>query len=338
VADERKKVLVAVRFEEKLLHDIRKVDPKLEVEVLDAEGAKVYWQAGRDTSEAANADLASLLADVEILYGFVGSTEQAQALLASAPKLRWFQASSAGVDELIGAGFTERGITVTTASGVHSTPIGEFALHLMLMFAKHAAASFRAQQEKRWYRFMGDELRDATVGVVGLGHIGREVARLAKAFGCRVIAVDRAQADVEGVDETMPLQDLGRFLGESDYVVLAVPLSNETRHMIGKPELQAMKRSGVLINICRGSVVDEAGLVHALREGWIAGAGLDVFEQEPLPPESPLWEMENVIISGHSSGANAHYYERAVPIFCENLRRYLKGGPLLNLVEPDRGY
>jgi phosphoglycerate dehydrogenase-like enzyme len=250
------------------------------------------------------------------------------------PRLRWFQSTSAGVDELIDAGYGERGVAVTTSSGVHATPIGEFALHFMLMFAKQAARSLRSQQAKRWERFTPAELKDATVGIVGLGHIGSEVARLAKGFGCRVLAFDRLRSDAGPAE----LVDLPKLLAESDYVVLSVPLSIETRHLIGEAELRAMKPSAVLINICRGLVVDEAALIRALKEGWIAGAGLDVFEREPLPPESELWGLENVIITPHVSGANVHYFDRAVPIFCENLRRYLDGRPLLNAIDPARGY
>ena len=333
------KVLLSVDLAPKLLDDIRSVDPRLEISVLDRETIPLFW--GRSAAEGdttAQHRFASLMTETEVLYGLILSTAQARGVLAAAPKLRWFQSTSAGVDELIDAGFGERGVVVTTSSGVHATPIGEFALHLMLMFAKQAARSLRAQQEKHWERFTPTELKDATVGVVGLGNIGSEVARLAKGFGCRVLAVDRLRADAGPADEQIRPADLPRLLAESDYVVLSVPLSNETRRMIGEAELRAMKPTAVLINVCRGAVVDETALTQALREGWIAGAGLDVFEQEPLPPESELWGMENVIISAHITGGTAHYFERAVPIFCENLRRYLDGRPLLNAIDPERGY
>ena len=332
------KVLLAVGLDPKLLEDVRNVDPRLEISVLDRETIPLFW--GRPPAEddtATQERFASLMAGAEVLYGLIVSTEQARGILATAPNLRWFQSTSAGVDELIDAGFSERGVAVTTSSGVHATPIAEYALHLMLMFAKQAARSLKAQQERRWDRFTPAELKDATVGVVGLGQIGSEVARLAKGFGCRVLAVDR-RGDAGAADELLPPSDLQRLLAESDYVVLSVPLSNETRRMIGEAELRAMRPSAVLINVCRGAVVDEEALVRALKEGRIAGAGLDVFEREPLPPESELWGMENVIISPHVSGANIHYFERAAPIFCENLRRYLDGRPLLNLILPERGY
>jgi len=333
------KVLISQEFAANLLDDIRNVDARLEVKVLDREMVPLFF--GRPPAEGETSlpeRFASLMAEAEVLYGLMVSTEQARKVLAAMPALRWFQSTSAGVDELIGADYDERHIVVTTSSGVHATPIAEFALHLMLMFAKQAARSLKAQQEKRWDRFTPTELRDCTIGIVGLGHIGSEVARLVKGFGCRLLAVDRAASAADLVDKLFPPSQLTQMLGESDFAVLSVPLSNETHHLIGEGELRAMKPTAVLINVCRGAVVDEAALVRALKEGWIAGAGLDVFEREPLPPEGELWGLENVIISPHVSGANVHYFERAVPIFCGNLRRYLDGRALVNAIDPERGY
>jgi phosphoglycerate dehydrogenase-like enzyme len=175
-----------------------------------------------------------------------------------------------------------------------------------------------------------------------MGRIGTEVARLVQAFGCRVLAirgsaVGRRQGEPPA-DELLSPYDLPYLLSESDYVVLAVPLTERTRHLIGEEELRAMKPAAVLINISRGAVIDEAALVRALKEGWIGGAALDVFEREPLSDESELWGMENVIVSPHVSGATELYFQRAVPIFCENLRRYLDSRPLLNVIDPQRGY
>ncbi len=334
----RIKVLLAVDLAPKLLNDVRSVDQRLDVSVLEGNMMPLFLGQRAEEGSPVQQRFAALVAAAEVLYGFMVSTEQAHRTLAAAPNLRWFQSTSAGVDELIGAGFGERSVAITTSSGVHATPIAEFVLHLMLMFAKEARKSLKAQSQKRWRRFTPSELKDATVGVVGLGHIGSEIARLAKSFGCRVLAVDRTREEASVVDELLTLADLPRLLAASDFVILSLPLSTETRHLIGEAELRAMKRSAVLINICRGAVIDEAALVRALREGWIAGAGLDVFEREPLPPESELWGMENVIISAHVSGGTEHYFERAVPIFCENLRRYLDGRPLLNLIDPERGF
>jgi len=209
------------------------------------------------------------------------------------------------------------------------------------MFCKGANKFVRAQARREWVRYMPQELFGKTVGVVGLGHIGSEVARLAKAFGCHVIATRRSANERtldDLVDELLPPADLPKLLGESDFVVLSVPLTQETRHLIGEAELRAMRPSAVLINIARGAVIDEGALVRALKESWIGGAGLDVFEREPLPAESELWDMENVILSPHLSGGTEIYNERAVGIFCENLRRYLASERLMNLADPKRGY
>ena len=258
-----------------------------------------------------------------------------------APNLKWIQLTSAGADRLLNSGFIEGGVTVTTVSGLHATPIGEFVLAAILMFAKGAPQTMRAQLKREWTRFAPRELSGKTVGVVGLGHIGAEVGRLAKAFGCRVIATKRSATEEHRglyADEIMPASELHRLLGESDFVVLSMPLTPETRGMIGEAELRAMKPSAVLVNIARGPVTVEADLIRALREGWIAGAALDVFDKEPLPADSPLWDMENVILTPHISGGTEIYNQRAVTIFADNLRRYLAGEPLQNVVDPARGY
>jgi phosphoglycerate dehydrogenase-like enzyme len=175
-----------------------------------------------------------------------------------------------------------------------------------------------------------------------MGAIGSRVAELAHAFGMRVLAirrsVDARQPGEGAVSELLPPSELGHLLEQSDYVVLAVPLTPESTKMIGEAELRAMKPSGVLINIARGSVIDEPVLIRALKERWIAGAALDVFEREPLPSESELWGLDNVLLTPHISGGTPRYMERAVELFCENLRRYLAGEPLRNVVDVARGY
>jgi phosphoglycerate dehydrogenase-like enzyme len=290
----------------------------------------------------------------EVVFGFWG-TELHYALIDAAgmggnppeklsdvaPRLKWIQLTSAGADRLLNSGFIEQGITVTTVSGLHATPIGEFVLSAILMFAKGAPGYVRAQLRHEWTRFAPSELYGKTVGIVGMGHIGTEVGRLAKAFGCRVLATTRSATERHSTpeaDDVMPAAELHRLLAESDYVVLSMPLTAETRGMIGEAELRAMKPTAVLVNIARGAVVVEEALMRALREGWIAGAALDVFEKEPLPPDSPLWDMENVLVTPHISGGTEIYNQRAVTIFTDNLHRYLAGEPLLNVVDPARGY
>ena len=254
------------------------------------------------------------------------------------------QLTSAGADRVDPA-LIRAGLTFTTVSGLHATPIAESVLGYMLMFEKGWPALWRRQAEHNYDRMVVPRiLAGRTVGVVGMGAIGLECARLAKALGCRVLGIRRSVAErgPDAVaDEVLPPGDLDELLAESDHVVLAVPLTEETCRMIGAAQLRTMGARGersYLINIARGEVVDEAALTEALREGVIAGAALDVFEREPLPPESPLWELDNVIITPHITGGVENYNELATSIFCDNLRRYLDGEPLRNIVDPDRGY
>jgi len=343
------RVLITFALNEELVQQIEAVDPRIEVRVLGQQ-ARQLFRGLRYPSEleaqTARRELEEAMAEAEVLFGFWGPAlvelyPDPETLRRQASHLRWIQLTSAGVDRAARSGLLESDLLVTNASGLHATPIGEYVLLQMLMFCKGAAKFIRAQDRREWVRYMPQELFGKTAGIVGLGHIGREVARLAKAFGCRIVATRRsatsnAQDDI--ADELLPPSELARLLGESDFVVLAVPLTAETRHLIGEAELRAMKPAGVLINIARGAVVDEAALVRALKEGWIAGAGLDVFEQEPLPPESELWQLENAVISPHISGGTEIYNQRATAIFCENLRRYLAGEALLNLADRTRGY
>lgn len=183
---------------------------------------------------------------------------------------------------------------------------------------------------------------DQTLGIVGLGNIGRRIAQLGRAFGMRVLGARRS---VQGqgyqdpdVDQWFLPEQLHELLSLSDYVVLSVPLTRETEKLIGEAELRMMRRNAYLVNIARGRVIDEQALVRALREGWIAGAGLDVTEEEPLPSESPLYSMPNVILTPHISGISVHYETRLAALFADNLRRYRAGQPLQNRYDPSRGY
>jgi phosphoglycerate dehydrogenase-like enzyme len=343
-------VLLTFALDEELVAQIRAVDPRIEARVLGQTARQLFRGELKYPSEleaqTARQELAEAMSDAEVLFGFWGNMlvemyPNPQVLRENAPKLRWVQLTSAGVDRAARSGLVGSEFMITNASGVHATPIGEYVLLLMLMFCKGAKTFVRAQERHEWTRFMSRELYGKTVGIVGYGHIGEGVAKLAKAFGCRIIATRRSITErtrTDLVDVLLPAAELPELLAESDFVVLAVPLTDETRHMIGEAELRTMKPSGVLINIARGAVIDTDALVRALKDGTIAGAGLDVFEQEPLPPESELWSLENVIMSPHISGGTEIYNQRAVAIFCENLRRYLAGEPLMNLVDAERGY
>jgi phosphoglycerate dehydrogenase-like enzyme len=343
-------VLITFALEDDLVRQIEAVDPRLDVRVLGQHARRLFRGERRYPSEleaqTARRELEEAMGEAEVLFGFWGGPlielyPTPDVLRERAPKLRWLQLTSAGVDRAARSGLIESDFLVTNASGLHATPIGEYVLCVMLMFCKGAPRFVRAQDRREWVRYMPQELFGKTVGIVGLGHIGGEVARLAMAFGCRVIATRRSATERtrdELADELLPPGDLSELLSKSDFVVLAVPLTHETRHLIGEAELRAMKSSGVLINIARGAVIDEAALVRALKERSIAGAALDVFEHEPLPPESELWDLENVILSPHISGGTEIYNQRAAGIFCENLRRYLAGEQLMNLADAERGY
>lgn len=350
MAAEPLRILVTFALEPELIEHVRAVDPRrIEIDVLGRDQRQLLrgFRYPSERERAAVAEgLQGAFAQTDVVFGFWGAElHNAIRLEGSirdvAPRLKWIQLTSAGADRLLNSGFIEEGIIVTTVSGLHATPIGEYVLTAILMFAKGMPRTMRAQVRGEWSRFAPTELRGKTVGIVGMGHIGEEVARLAKAFGCRVIATRRSVAErssTDCCDELMPAAQLPRLLGESDYVVLCVPLTAETRGLVGETELRAMKDTAVLVNIARGPVTVEGDLVRALQEGWIAGAALDVFDQEPLPQGHPFWTMENVIVTPHISGGTEIYNRRAVEIFADNLRRYLRGEPLRNVVDPARGY
>ena len=276
-----------------------------------------------------------------------------------APNLRWLQYPGAGVDGLRPTGLlnADSGIIITTASGIHATSISEYVFGSMLMFNRTWPEMVRLQdrhvwpRNPGWYNLGGRELIDQTLGIIGLGNIGQRIAHLAKAFGMHVIATRRSvdtddEAEQNGqhgqqesdVDMLYPIAQLHEVLQQSDYVVLAVPLTEETEALIGEPELRAMRRNAYLVNIARGKVIDEAALIRALREQWIAGAGLDVTAEEPLPSDSPLYAMPNVILTPHIAGESVHYDSRLTALFADNLQRYRSGQPLRNLYDPARGY
>jgi phosphoglycerate dehydrogenase-like enzyme len=325
-------VLVSTPIDEELLNRIAAISPRVKVQNI--------WDLSRadfrgDSSAKDKLDIA--LADVEVVYGIRLPRE----LIARAPKLKWVQVMSAGVDRFLDSDFRRSPVILTNVSGIHATPISEFVMEQMLMFAKNALLCFELKQKRQWQRYSPSTLRGKTVGIVGLGHIGKEVARLSKAFGMRVIATRRSKPRTQhtrNVDLMLPRQELPRLLAESDYVVITLPYTHETDKLFGETELKTMKPSAYLINIGRGGIIDEDALVRVLSEKRIAGAGLDVFATEPLPPESKLWELPNLLFSPHVSGDMEDYIARATEVFCNNLRRYLEGKRLLNVVDKQKGY
>jgi len=267
-----------------------------------------------------------------------------------APRLRWLQVPGAGVDSLQGKGLlgVDSGLMITSAAGIHATTICEYVFGSMLMFNWNWRQMMRLQSQHiwarsaSWYQLGRRELIGQTLGIIGVGSIGRQIAKLGHAFGMRVLgmrytplAQGEADPDVDGYYTREQLHEL---LGQSDYIVLAVPLTPATDQMIGEAELRSMRPNAYLVNIARGRIVDEQALIRALKEGWIMGAGLDVTEEEPLPPDSPLYSMPNVILTPHISGHSVHYEERLARLFADNIRRFRAGELLHNRYDPVRGY
>jgi phosphoglycerate dehydrogenase-like enzyme len=232
-------------------------------------------------------------------------------------------------------------VIVTNMSGVHASPVSEVAMEMMLMLAKRAPSCFYNQVEKKWERYIPMLLRSKTVGIIGLGAIGKEIARLSKGFGMRVIGSKRSakkMGKAKNIDAVYPLTQLREMLAECDFVVLILPSTPESLNILGEKELRAMKPTAYLVNVGRGDSVDEEAMIRALEKGWIAGAGLDVYTTEPLPPDSKLWGMHNVIISPHVAGRLVKYDEIVTDVFCDNLKRYVNGKRLFNVVNKKRGY
>jgi len=278
-------------------------------------------------------ELQRVLPDVEILTGWFP-----QDLIAEAHNLRWVQQWGAGANWLMRyPQAAAMDFILTNASGLHAVPISEHIMAFLFAFARglHRAHSYQARgtwetpAEREIF-----ELAGKTMLLVGVGAIGARTAQLAAAIGMRVLGIRRnPHLDAAGLDTVYGPERLLEHLSEADFVVLTVPLNYETQGMIGECELRAMKPSAYLVNIGRGGTVDEGALVQALQSGWIAGAGLDVFETEPLPGDSPLWEMPNTILTAHYAGRTPHYLERAAAIFLDNLERYTAGRPLVNVVD-----
>jgi phosphoglycerate dehydrogenase-like enzyme len=301
----------------------------------------------RDEAEAAAA-----IADADALFGTLTPT-----LLGAAPRLRWAQAPTASMEKYLFPELAASAVVVTNMRGIYSDLIADHVFGFVLCFAKNFHTYVRRQQRGLWqalgrapgelpgYAGPGEvhpsdraalTLADCTLGVIGLGGIGAETARRGLAFGMRVLAVDPVAADAPpGVTLGRP-DRLDELLGGSDFVVIAAPHTPETYKLINRERLRRMKPSAYLINVGRGVIVDLADLTAALQTGEIAGAGLDVFEVEPLPPGHPLWAMENVILTPHCAAASARVAERHLEVLLDNLRRFAAGLPLRNVVDKQR--
>lgn len=333
-------VLITLPFPEELLRELEEISPRLNITVYKAnKPEEVPVEAWGKT---------------EILY-----TSNVLPAPEQAPKLRWVQFHWAGLESVLDKPILQQPeVTATSLSGAAAPQVAEFVLAMILALG-HRLADMMSHQQKaswpkdRWKRFSPLELRGSTVGIVGYGSIGRELARLLQPFGVTVLATKRdamrpqddgylpeGLGDPGGdlVHRLYPPQALRSMLKECDFVVVAVPLSKDTKGLISQEELSAMQPSAFLVDVSRGGIVDQDALAAALREHRIAGAALDVFPEEPLPADHPLWKFSNVIITPHIAGISPHYDQRAIDLFAENLRRYLDGRPLLNLVDMSRGY
>jgi glyoxylate/hydroxypyruvate reductase len=336
-------VLIATPLEPELVERIRAVDPRLHVvhrpDLIGTARFPADHHPLLDRTAAQASDWAALLAEAEVLFD-VDAPNVRPGLIERAPRLRWVQATSSGIGpwvERLGLHATD--VAVTNAAGIHAVPLAEFALMAMLYFAKRMPLVNANRALRRWELFAGDVVRGRTVAVIGLGGVGREVARLAHAVGMRVLGVRRRAEPGDSVVEAVYApSDVPRVLGESDYVVLIAPATPETESMLGEREIRAMRPGSVLINIARGSLVDEQALERALRDGHVSGAALDVLRQEPPAPDNPFWSLPNVLITPHSMSTATNENELLTELFCENLARYVSGRPLKNLIDKARGY
>jgi phosphoglycerate dehydrogenase-like enzyme len=336
-------VVIGSFLEEEHVDRIRGIDERLRILYREDLVPPPRWPGdhtgpeGWRRSTREEEEFVAMLGEAEVLYDFPRG--HVRDLTKVAPKLRWVQASMAGAGEVSEkAGLLETDIAVTTASGVYSGPLAEFVLMAMLQHAKNLDRLRRDRAGKIWRQAHTSTLEGKTLCIVGMGSIGRAIAEKARPFGMRISGVKRTVGEEDPArthaDEIYPTGHLRDALSGADYVALTLPGTPETRHLVDAEAIDSMRKGAYLANVGRGTVVDERALVEALREGHLSGAALDVFEVEPLPPESPLWELENVIVSPHATDMVPEVINvRQTDLFCENLRRYLDGDPLLNVLD-----
>jgi phosphoglycerate dehydrogenase-like enzyme len=342
------RVLIASPLEAELAARVQAADPRAEVLFEPKLLPPARYPADhrgdpefrRDA--AAEARWRALLGRAEVLFGIPGDSAEALAELVNGlPGLRWVHATSAGAGEQVRrAGLAPEAlerVAVTTSSGVHAVPLAEFAVLGLLAVAKDLPRLVADQRAKAWpeVREPFRELRGQTLFLVGLGEIGREVAGLGKALGMRTVGFRRTEGPPpEFVDEVHGPDRLAELAGRADAMVVSLPLTEQTAGLVDRATIERLPPGCIFVNVGRGGVVDEPALIDALRDRRIAGAALDVFATEPLPADSPLWTLPNVLLTPHSAALSARENERIVELFCENLRRYLDGRPLRNVVEP----
>ncbi len=339
-------VLIGSYLEPHLVERIRAVDLRLDVHYHPELLPKPRYVADhigqeRTRSGADQARWEALLGQADVMFDFdYGGLAE---LPDRAPRVRWIQASSAGIGQMVVRYGLERMQAVfTTASGVHTGPLAEFVLMAMLQHTKNAALARQQQHEHVWKRFATRELAGSTLAIVGYGRIGTEVARIARAFGMRVIAnkvrTDGLDPADLGLDALYAWSELHAMLAQADFVCLITPHTSDTEGLMNDAAFAHIKPGAVLINIARGIVVDTQAMLAALASGRLAHAVLDVTLPEPLPPDSPLWDHPGITIYPHSASTGEHQNERLTQLFCENLRRFLAGRPLLNQLDIERMY
>jgi phosphoglycerate dehydrogenase-like enzyme len=337
-------VVIATPVEAELVARVRDVDERLvvqfEPELLppprfpsDHRGVLDFRRSPADEER-----FVRLVERAEVLYGIPADTALGLAwAVRTAPRLRFLQATAAGAGEQVrAAGLTQAEldrVAIASASGVHAVPLAEWSMLGLLAFTKGFPRLRRDAAQRRWDHYPVDELRGRTLLVVGLGEIGAEVARLASAFGMRVLGVKRrADEPVAHVEAVHPPDAIDGLVAQADAIVITLPLTNETRGLISRQTIARMRDAAVVVNVGRGGVIDEDALIEALVSGKLAGAALDVFADEPLPETSPLWGLENVIVSPHTAALSRHENERIIELFADNLGRYLRGAELRSRV------
>lgn len=274
------------------------------------------------------------------IFNWSGGRDLLRAALLANPQVRWVHSRSAGLDSILSPELVESPVPLTNGTGVFSQSLGEFALAMVLYFAKDFPRMLRNKAAHRWEQFDVDEIDGQTAGIVGYGDIGRAVARRLHAMGMKVLALKR-HAPAGGdpvIDEFYTPGDLRTMLGRCDYVIASAPLTPETRHMLSDDAFAAMKPTAVVINVGRGPVIDQAALVRALQQKQIRGAGLDVFEHEPIPSDDPIWNFENVFVSPHCADNTRDWLDQAMLFFLKQYERFSNGEPLQNIVDKHLGY
>lgn len=281
------------------------------------------------------------LSDVEVLLRGPMPQPIFDRLLSRCPRLVWVHSATAGVERVLTPAALDRGLAITNARGVFSDPIAEYVLMMTLAVSRRLPLLLELHSERTWQPLEGREMADITIGVVGLGSIGRRVAELALKFGSRVVAIRRQigeSDDLDGIAEVLTPERLPELMAQSDFVVLALPLTPDTVDLFDEQMFAHAKSGAWLINVARGALVDERALARAVRDGRLGGAVLDAFREEPLPPNSELYSTPNIIVTPHTSWSSGRVLDRSIELFCDNLGRFARGEPLLNLVDPGAGY